>query len=258
MKKLLKVLVPVFTLLVYLANILASAGFFNTTTTREVSDKYATLFTPIGLTFSIWGIIYILLAIFTYSYVKNFTSKERLFQKVGIAYIINAVANIFWLIAWSYEELLLSLIIMIIILMTLIYMTNIVNKGIVNKREKYTIRVPLNVYFAWICVATVANIAIYLVSIDWGAFGISSASWTSLMIIVVTFLTIVANIKGNGSAFSAVIIWAFLGILMQHIESGIYDGKYSIIIYTLMVSLTFIILFSMYRFLRARPLKRRK
>ncbi|HBG32879.1 MAG TPA: hypothetical protein DDW82_04010, partial [Acholeplasmataceae bacterium] len=45
-------------------NYLANARPLNNRMTGEVSDAYPTLFTPTGLTFSIWGIIYVMLGIY--------------------------------------------------------------------------------------------------------------------------------------------------------------------------------------------------
>ena len=45
-------------------NTLAVTLPLNDKTTQQLSDQYPNLFVPAGLTFSIWGLIYILLAIF--------------------------------------------------------------------------------------------------------------------------------------------------------------------------------------------------
>ena len=45
-------------------NGLANALPINNKTTGVLSDQYPNLFVPAGLTFSVWGVIYILLAIF--------------------------------------------------------------------------------------------------------------------------------------------------------------------------------------------------
>lgn len=45
-------------------NYLSNTGFMNNTTIGEVSNNYSSLFTPAGYTFSIWGIIYLLLLAF--------------------------------------------------------------------------------------------------------------------------------------------------------------------------------------------------
>jgi len=48
-------------------NGLSSALPINGKTAGELSDQYPNLFVPTGLTFSVWGVIYILLAIFVLS-----------------------------------------------------------------------------------------------------------------------------------------------------------------------------------------------
>ena len=45
-------------------NALANIIPINNKTTGELSDQYPNLFVPAGLTFSIWAVIYLLLAIF--------------------------------------------------------------------------------------------------------------------------------------------------------------------------------------------------
>ena len=45
-------------------NGLANALPINDITTGELSDMYPNLFVPAGLTFAVWGVIYILLAVF--------------------------------------------------------------------------------------------------------------------------------------------------------------------------------------------------
>jgi len=57
-------------------NYLAVTLPLNDKTTGELSDQYPNLFVPAGFTFSIWGIIYLLLAIFiiyqlVYAFRKN-------------------------------------------------------------------------------------------------------------------------------------------------------------------------------------------
>ena len=52
-----------FVITVYV-NGLANAIPINGKTTGELSDLYPNLFVPIGFTFSIWGVIYLLLLVF--------------------------------------------------------------------------------------------------------------------------------------------------------------------------------------------------
>ena len=66
MKKNNKILINTFVAITYLAmitiNALANILPINNMTTGDISDKYGNLFAPAGITFSIWGLIYLLLA----------------------------------------------------------------------------------------------------------------------------------------------------------------------------------------------------
>lgn len=103
-----KLLLKIFVVLAYLSmvtvNYLANALKIGGVTTGEASDSYANLFTPAGLTFSIWGLIYLMLAVFIVFFCMQFgkkTDSKRnvLLDKMGKLFIINALANISWLFA---------------------------------------------------------------------------------------------------------------------------------------------------------------
>ena len=50
---------------VLVVNLMANAIPIGGNTTQEISDSYTNLFTPAPLTFAIWGVIYLLLLLFT-------------------------------------------------------------------------------------------------------------------------------------------------------------------------------------------------
>ena len=62
--KTLQILNWVFFMIMVATNYLANALPFNNKTTGQLSDQYPNLFVPAGITFSIWGIIYLLLLLF--------------------------------------------------------------------------------------------------------------------------------------------------------------------------------------------------
>ena len=113
----------------YLANALPIGGV----TTWEASDSYGNLFTPAGVTFAIWGLIYMLLLVYVlYSwglFDKNRKEKKKnLIYKVDKLFIINALANISWIFSWHYGIISLSVLIMLVLLVTLILLANLLNK----------------------------------------------------------------------------------------------------------------------------------
>lgn len=87
-------------------NYLANALPLNGKTTGELSAQYPNLFVPAGITFSIWGVIYLLLGAFV---ILQFRHKNKSLAKtVGWAFAISCLLNSFWIVAWHYEYLLLS------------------------------------------------------------------------------------------------------------------------------------------------------
>src|SRR4030042_324851 len=160
-----------------IVNGLASTLPLNNKTTGELSDQYPNLFVPAGLTFSIWGIIYILLAIFVIyqliSAIRKDTQTISFIDKIGVLFFITSIANIGWIFAWHYQVLPLSLILMLILLGTLIaiYLRLGIGQSNATKTEKYMVHLPFSVYLGWITIATIANTTALLVNIKWDRFG---------------------------------------------------------------------------------------
>jgi len=106
-----------------LMNFLANSLPLNNRSTGQISDDYPSYFTPSGFTFSIWGVIYILLTVFIIQMV--ITQKDVLFSEYSvlffILFFISCIANITWLLAWHYDKIFLSTIIMVIFLVVLIW-----------------------------------------------------------------------------------------------------------------------------------------
>ena len=100
-------------ILMIAVNYAANALPLNGKSTGEVSAEYSNLFTPAGLTFSIWGVIYLLLIIFC---IIQFTGNNNAAVKaVGWLFAVSSVLNALWLFAWHYEYLAASVLIMILL-----------------------------------------------------------------------------------------------------------------------------------------------
>ena len=104
-------------------NVLANTIPFNQRSTGEISDRYPTLFTPSGFTFSIWGIIYIFLGIFVVKVLMMTTSsiETQMVIPLMLVFIVSSIFNMLWLFLWHYDYIGLSTIVMIFLLVTLIY-----------------------------------------------------------------------------------------------------------------------------------------
>ena len=222
----------------YLANALPIGGV----TTGEASNSYANLFTPAGITFSIWGLIYTLLLVYViYSWglfnKKRNAEKKELISKVDKLFIINALGNIAWIFAWHYGFIALSVIIMLVLLTTLILIANLINNQEFSLSDKICLRLPFSIYFGWITVATIANITVFLVSINWSGWGISDQIWTIIILLVGVIIGILRSLKDKNIPYISVLIWAYGGILFKHISEAGFSSQYPNIIITLIISI---------------------
>jgi len=73
--------------------------------TAQISDANPTLITPAGYVFSIWGIIYILLAIFIFYQALPSPQAKEFREKAGYLFIASSILNVVWLFLWQFEYL---------------------------------------------------------------------------------------------------------------------------------------------------------
>ena len=189
-------------------NYLANALPLNNKTTGEISDSIPNLFVPAGITFSIWGVIYLLLLV--YSFIQ-FTSTDRTtINNISWLFAISCIFNALWIVAWHYGKLPMSLIIMSGLLISLIY----INMAI-SHLPTGLIKAAFGVYLGWICIASIANVTALLVTYKWGGFGVSQEVWTIVMISAGTIIAVLALYRLDNPFIGLVIMWALAGIIIK-------------------------------------------
>ena len=224
MKKILSIIViSAFSFMIYV-NYLSGAGKINNISAGGVSGNYPTLFTPAGFTFSIWGIIYLFNLFFSIrllwmglkrNHAKNLDSISKYF-------IVSCILNISWIYSWHYDMMALSVVLMLGLLITLILLyQNVSDKQYPSIWSYLSTYTPISLYLAWICIATVANISVWLSSLMWDGSPFTGAFWASLMIIIASLINIYILIKKQDIVFALVFLWAAFGIFTaRSIESA--------------------------------------
>ena len=206
-----------------IVNGLASSLALNGVTTAEVSDLYFTLVTPAGYVFSIWGVIYTLLLLFVVFQALPSQREKPFLEQISVLFILSGVFNVVWLFLWHYDQIVLSVVLMFALLATLIavYMRLGIGKTSVTLKERLFVHLPFSVYLGWITVASIANVASALVSIQWDGFGLASETWAVLVIAVAVLITLVVIATRKDVAYSLVLVWALVGIAVN--QSGYRD-----------------------------------
>lgn len=247
--KYLKFLVLATFILMVGVNGLANALPINGITTGELSDLYPNLFTPVGLTFSIWGVIYVLLGIYTgYQFFRSDKSNEKnnSFNKINKLFVINAILNALWIVMWHYGFVFVSLIIMIGLLVTLIKIAAIINNSKFDTNEKLITKAPFGVYFGWITIATIANVTVFLVDINWNGFGIPDYLWMIVILITGVVIATLRTLKDKNIFYALVPVWAYIGIYIKHTSALGFNNEYPQVIATIVLSLIFLIGLNLY------------
>ncbi len=232
-----------------LANILPIGG----KNTGELSDAIPNLFVPIGLTFSIWGVIYTLLALFSIYQAKDIYKKEKsdtlFIDRISIYFILSGLANIAWIFVWHYQLVPISLFFMLVILATLliIFIRLDIGRTKVPLIEKLLVHVPFSVYLGWITVATIANVTAVLVVSGVDSFGIGAIIWTVLVIVVAVIITALMLYTRKDVAYSLVVIWALFGIFLKQITGELIVAITALISLFVVLALVVIIVVLHYK-----------
>lgn len=238
--------IKVILIILYLAIIIVSITVciipINGNTIWQLADLYPSLIRPANYTYSIMIPIELLLLGFTLFQLGLFnkgktSNKMELFSGVRILYIISTIAYFAGIFALLNDYAALSLMLIIVVLISMIAINKITSVEAVTLREKLFVKLPFSIYFGWITYATFINASSFLESIGWQAFGISEMVWTSIVIILSSFICLAVIMKYKNIAFGLTIIWSYIGLIVKHISKSGYNGQYPAILVTLIVSI---------------------
>ena len=199
-----------------LANIIPINGY----NTGQISAFYPNAFVPAGFTFSIWGIIYLLLLSYTIGFTFYSIKSQQhpkafiLIERINIYFLWTCVFNMSWIVAWHYLQIELSVLIMLLFLSTLIqlFLKSKIMAHDLNRTQRIILQTPFIVYLGWISVATIANITALLVAYKWTALNIAPAYWSATMILIAIVLAVLMLRKFIVVEFALVVAWALWGI----------------------------------------------
>jgi hypothetical protein len=209
-------------------NVLATTLPLNGQATNEISDRYDTLFAPIGFTFAIWGVIYLLLGVYT---VVQLVADNAVIRAITPWFTASSVLNGAWIVAWHYEVLWGAAVIIAALLWTLIQINKETTATRTTLGSTVAIRIPFAVYFGWVTVATVANISALLV--QWGlgdGFWLSAETWTIVVLVVAVAIGSVTALVNSSPSYALVLVWAFWGILSRHVSPAEWNSEFPSVI----------------------------
>ncbi|SFA55507.1 hypothetical protein SAMN05216169_104713 [Anoxybacillus pushchinoensis] len=189
-------------------NVLAEWLPLNGQTTGEISRKVNVVFTPAGYVFSIWGVIYTLLAIWILRQIPSSRRHLSIYRQAFVPFVISCMFNALWIVVWHYEYFVLSVVVMLALLFTLISLYISVKQT----KPAFFDLLPFSFYLGWISVATIANVSFVLAYEGWDGFGLPHAFWAIMMLFAAATLAFVFASCEHDYIYPLVFVWAFIGI----------------------------------------------
>ena len=225
MKRILQVSNIIMFGVVLFVNYISNTAALNNSTIGEVSKSVQNLFTPAGYAFSIWGLIYILLLGFIIYQSRSLFRSVRddsFIEKTAWWFVISCAANVAWILLWLYGYFGFSMVAIFVLLFSLF---KIVYK---NQMELWDAPFsvilflwwPFVIYSGWVTVASIANVAAYLTSIEWKGWGLSDTVWTVIMIVIAGVINITLILKRNMREFALVGVWALIAIAVANWDTN--------------------------------------
>lgn len=191
---------------------------------RQITDYWDTRIDPAGYAFSIWGLIYSLLGIFTiYQAIPSEWVPDRndelIFEKIGYVFMGNMLGNATWLILFQTNNMygqMAALVDIIGMLASNVYIMMQSTRTNVDLFELISLRGGFSIYSGWVTAATILNATYVLQQLGVGdpniPFGLDEEKvtigvlWTALVI-----YNLVAYGERN-PLYGGVFIWVILAI----------------------------------------------
>jgi len=121
--------------------------------------------------------------------------------------------------------------------------------------QTISVRLPFEIYFGWVSVATIANISSFLVQQGFqDGYLLSAESWTIAILVVATLIGTATALVNSSPAYSLVLVWAFFGIYSRHTSAFEWNFQYPNIILATQVLMAVLVVVSVgagVRWLRA-------
>jgi hypothetical protein len=225
-------------------NVLANLLPINKINTGAVSYKYPNLFQPTGQTFSIWGIIYLLLLVYLvlqFVLIGTTQSSEVIntYIMINLIFAATSLINGLWILSWHYNKLFLSVLLMALLLSLLAIVS------IHIPEEDLFTRIAFSVYFGWITVATIANITIFLVKLGIPNFDKKAVFITVVILLIGLIISSFWILSKSDLAYALVILWAYGGIFLRHYKAHELNRKYPLIYITTLLSMMILFMLSL-------------
>ena len=193
---------------------------FNGQSMGYVSGKYPSLLTPSGYAFSIWGPIFLGLAVYAVWQLRPAQRNNALPDAVAQPLTLANLATAAWVVLFAYEHIAWCALLMLCILLSLIATYGRARRLVLAQEAPRWCSVPFALYLGWISVATVVNVTIALWTWGWQPPTNMAMVLSLVLLVVVTGLGLLISRAFSEITYPLVLAWALTAIWVA--KRGVY------------------------------------
>jgi tryptophan-rich sensory protein len=210
-------LVVFFIITLIVMNYLSNVRVFADTTNGDISRKYQTLITPAGYAFAIWGVIFLGLLAFAIFQAQPSERDNPRFRAAGPWIILNAICNSIWSPIFNNDQIGLALVVILIMFVSLLLVVDRLRIGRerVRRRETWLARVPFSIYFGWLTVATILNVAVFLKATNFDSSALPENGWAAGVLVIAFAVGVFLFNRYRSTMYMLVFAWAFAAIAVE-------------------------------------------
>ena len=220
-----------------IVNYLTTTGIDILKPIGNISDEYNTLLTPPGWAFSIWGLIYVGLFLFSICQFIPHFNLDKYVKNISIFFILSCLFNITWIVAFSLGTQ-LSITISVLLIFGLLICLLMIEKRcnfFSHYSTKYGIvfvEIPFSLYLGWIITATILNVAVCIKAWLNGSVIENENIYYIVVLIIATILYLIKLVKNN---YVTLLVFLYVLISLSIKHSGntvLFPFTISVLVFT--------------------------
>lgn len=188
-------------------------NYFIGSNVGSVADNNQPIIQPAGFAFSIWGLIYALVFIWIIKQFFQKTWEDSPAYKLKYWPIVNFLLNSAWILVFTQQMILASVIVIFSLLITLFIMHILIT----GRHYHWFNRLPFSIYFAWVTVASIVNV--FQLTNDNNIdtlIGSNELTWTIIMLAATGAIGVIIALYFKDWLYPLVIIWPLFAIYTEN------------------------------------------
>jgi hypothetical protein len=176
------------------------------------SSAYASLFTPAGYAFSIWGLIYGASLVYAVLALLPAQLHVRMHDRVAPWLMLTNALGILWLLLFTGDQLGPSVLVILAMFTSSLLAFSLATDHVKGEGLSHWWRAPFALWLGWLAVAALANLNIALVAAGGSDSVFSGPVWASLLVCAAAGFALTVQVLYDDAIVPFVVSWAAAAI----------------------------------------------